>query len=832
MNKDMENNVNKIKQKLEKYSVTDTNDSNITRFDQLDYLEKFKVLNGLFKEIIKGLSTDSYGTILATTAIVTKFSEHLIQPLQSFLLGYSFSKQDSDINKEYKDIGFLAFYTLGVYYYRTKDSEQLRDHILKYIEFYLNEKDKDIYNIQYILFYDTLIRYFSIRNDFKRQLLMNQILEKATYTKYTNELIELENGSKISSKNPAIKMSYASCIVAMEEYLIINKDSKERKGVDEEKLEDYNVEKIRTIIENKENAPITSSFLDSIINDSQNKEKLNALLLIDECINFNDKYSRYKFIKSKIIFYDYLYQAIKVAKSNSELTNFAEAKRNATEELNKAIKQETESNNGIGLIDEFNQFKAFIDSFPDKIDDFLHSSNGIYLKNKSQVYQSKNIQISIKPNTNCEGDNDYLFISYSSLDYKYVYSDLFEMERRGIRFFYDVDLTPNVSNQEKLEKWYDVISQKIEHSAAVVLFLSKNSISSEAVLKELEYANKHNKIIYVIDLSGFNTVSKLIKNYLSSSGGTLSSRALKILTTNIDDDISNFNRSADLTSTKHIISLYNTLLNGKFKNIIDNYIIDYAGPIKGNNHGGECEDALGHLDNERFFVICDGVSRKEEEYADGLIHATKVSSIFVDKSIENFKNRLNKGIDQADIPRILIDCAINADKCIKEYNDKNKEQIESIEQPGCCFMFAYIFRGKLYYAGGGDSTIILYRNNKPIILFQEQTYYVFNIQNIENDRISLVNEYINNSNNPYGYALANGELNQELIQSNSIDLEIGDVVIITTDGASKYLKYTSPGEFLTKTSDEIIELSNKFDKKYNNKNIDDKAIIKISVGKN
>lgn len=80
------------------------------------------------------------------------------------------------------------------------------------------------------------------------------------------------------------------------------------------------------------------------------------------------------------------------------------------------------------------------------------------------------------------GENqNYIFISYSHLDYKKVYADLAELYARGVRFWYDKGLCAG-------KEWDSEVQAKIqsENCVGVIFYMSENLFQSESANKEIQ----------------------------------------------------------------------------------------------------------------------------------------------------------------------------------------------------------------------------------------------------------------------------------------------------------------------------------------------------------
>lgn len=85
-----------------------------------------------------------------------------------------------------------------------------------------------------------------------------------------------------------------------------------------------------------------------------------------------------------------------------------------------------------------------------------------------------------------DGDEPYLFVSYSHKDKDYVEKIIQSLQRQTCNIWYDIGITAG-------ESWNENIAKHLKNSKCVLAFISENSISSEYVLDEIYYAKK-NKI--------------------------------------------------------------------------------------------------------------------------------------------------------------------------------------------------------------------------------------------------------------------------------------------------------------------------------------------------
>ena len=85
-----------------------------------------------------------------------------------------------------------------------------------------------------------------------------------------------------------------------------------------------------------------------------------------------------------------------------------------------------------------------------------------------------------------EGDEPYLFISYSHVDTDLVYRIMNRLDREKFRIWFD-------DTMEVGEDFRDELKVKIEKCAAFILFVSKASMDSKYCGMEIITAYKNNK---------------------------------------------------------------------------------------------------------------------------------------------------------------------------------------------------------------------------------------------------------------------------------------------------------------------------------------------------
>lgn len=95
------------------------------------------------------------------------------------------------------------------------------------------------------------------------------------------------------------------------------------------------------------------------------------------------------------------------------------------------------------------------------------------------------------------GDGNYIFISYSHDDQELVESDISWLQQKGCKIWYDNAFVAG-------DNWESEAFRKIRSSQCigVIFYLSKRSIISKPMSKELEFAERFNKRFFSVNIEG------------------------------------------------------------------------------------------------------------------------------------------------------------------------------------------------------------------------------------------------------------------------------------------------------------------------------------------
>jgi len=90
-----------------------------------------------------------------------------------------------------------------------------------------------------------------------------------------------------------------------------------------------------------------------------------------------------------------------------------------------------------------------------------------------------------------KGYQPYVFISYSHKDSPVVFKEITGLYHAGYRIWYDEGIDPG-------NEWPDEVAQALEKSSFFIVFISPNSINSQNVKNEINFAlNKHKPFLAV-----------------------------------------------------------------------------------------------------------------------------------------------------------------------------------------------------------------------------------------------------------------------------------------------------------------------------------------------
>lgn len=833
-------------------------DDKTFNFEFLSHNERVKTVKQFLKAIAMRVGCNDYLFTLGITELDERFGKSIVPQLWEILDIYCAYSEEINLDIS-RDDAFSAFYCLVHHYYRQFDTENLKRLLMPKED--LIEKFRDsgktavelldfkavsdsAYNkffTEYPLIFELLARYYSVLGDYNVQLKMAKTaLKKLSATKsktfhYKNEEAYIQQG-----KNYGIGISCAGavCSILENNYLYGVLSMTPEHGYNDRGpiLKSAAMRKLST-----DGADISSAF-DFIGGESVYQSES----YIDDAMNFaanvlGSDYPKYHYLKAKIKFY------------SAVLSNYfgggrrLDDKSEIEAEIEKAIELE-ESRASHDIEKRTYAYYCLKDYVNGYIDSNLDRK---YHKDRKDIISALNLQkLNDKayPALNENISGDYVFVSYASSNFKPVYCDLLEMERKGINYWYDRGTRVGVD-------WKKIVRQRIKGCSVVLYYMSAQSVASSAVMDELNYILQLNKPVICINLCGNNVTSKTLISIInggSEAVKSFTSDTFKTVCTACPDYIVMLQRDRDPLNVYHIKKLRADLFK-TFPNAIRYVECEFASRQSTDKTYTASDGTVLLRPNEdylicdefnKIYVVADGISRSEEEYGRYLENVDsdsisgKLGKIFCDKLHAVLKEILLNAQSEENLERDFKNAFEFANKDVENflnsredyfYTRKFKRGTKYYEKPGCVAIAAFIFGNKLYYGSVGDCMGILIRGGRRIIFSDKQTDYAFTQMKIEKDRYKLYSEYVNKPENPYGYGVVNGDKGAvNFFAVSRFELETDDEIYITSDGASDFIKYGGISKISRLSLDAIMKKEDERRASLGTRN-DDKAIIRIKI---
>ena len=282
---------------------------------------------------------------------------------------------------------------------------------------------------------------------------------------------------------------------------------------------------------------------------------------IEDAIEFNPVYPKYYFLKAQLVF-------LAAMRASTDLSQLEEARHQAIELIDEhADVFLYEFYRGKNVFEnkeraKYEEFKKFINEIIDR------KKNPRFPKTDAELDEIKRRILASESQDKCatmpplpvldKGDK-YLFVCYSSRDFKEVYSDLIELYRRKVPFKFDGHL-PGV------DAWQIQVENGINSPdcAGVVFYISQNVLLTESVCEEIGIAEKHGKKHQCVNLEGSSPPSHILSDLLvkrhaeNPSGYYLSAKNMRLFLNYFSDNVP-FTHRFDQTS--HIDNLIADLTN-------------------------------------------------------------------------------------------------------------------------------------------------------------------------------------------------------------------------------------------------------------------------------
>ena len=224
-----------------------------------------------------------------------------------------------------------------------------------------------------------------------------------------------------------------------------------------------------------------------------------------------------------------------------------------------------------------------------------------------------------------------------------------------------------------------------------------------------------------------------------------------------------------------------------------------------------------------FFLVLDGVSRPSEEYP-----VTEEESIVC---------RLNRLLGKEILrtlkaspekpPRERLTEALKAGNRALPTLWEGKTKEEWGFYPAAVGIAALVENRRFCFAYAGDCMGVLLRENCAIY-FGEQKSVRYAELKIPS-RIPRYESLCNRPRDPFAHGAFNGEeALGEMIRYGSFPLEEKDVILLSTDGAGRFLQWASPERLASLTPREILKESEALDEAPFAKYGDDKTILRLA----
>ena len=246
-------------------------------------------------------------------------------------------------------------------------------------------------------------------------------------------------------------------------------------------------------------------------------------------------------------------------------------------------------------------------------------------------------------------------------------------------------------------------------------------------------------------------------------------------------------------------------------------------------------------DNElQIYIIADGVTRPDEEYTvDAESSSSQVlSKLFVD-SLHSYLSSIPD--ENTDWKTILSNGIHFANSVVSKRYVGYSGRV-----PATVFLAVIIRNGILYFAHVGDLCGIIIRDTARIVFTTSGTYGVERIERFDEFKSKFTQQYryssvLNQISSPIGYgAITGSESVFDFISISSLKLELGDVLVLASDGLNEYLTMEKTSklremkpEEIIKSSEELVSLSCGIEYSYDKppfaRYADDKTIIKVIV---
>lgn len=782
---------------------------NIYGFPNCSKLKRRKTVYAFLETIVDSAGgCDNYDFIFFLTKLEEKYGSDLTPSLWEILNEYMLSSENVPPSPSRRsDVAFAALYNLIHHYYRANDHLNLAE---------LCGKDTGylglFFNMKYYLTVELFQRYMGILGHADVQYRMCLLLNKY-----------VETG--VLPPSAALNAAFVNSVCEL----------CNRKFREEERKHFYPEKGVKARLNDDLFLRAYSSsgkrykFDLSVVADWKIALQ-TALKLVDESISFNRSYPKYHYLKAQVLFYTHL---LSVGSGNDDGDEGEIYERVLGEATVAEVSENRNAADYLTRIDTYKNFEATVMEYRDRHSGQVADSplKERLLKEYSGIFLAEKIPPASERPPFDKEVKDFVFICYSSRDFKPVYRDIIELLGENVGLWYDREAQPG-------ESWKNTIREKIRTCKCVLCYISENALTSQPMINELRYAKQYNKQVIGINLTHGRIAQIVGETQTSTAYGDITTDAIKIFSEIFEDEITVISRNPRFDYTGHIPKL-TACLNELYPSVIPR-ITSESLSAKNSIEGKPNEDFCIADEKLHIYAVADGISRKPAEYAgENALIAREVSETFCTQFVKKLKSNAlkNKTATFSDGDEMSKQIS----EAFKAANAEAGKLIESRwngegEKPGCVAVVAAIAERTLYFGNVGDCVGILVRGGRQIIFAGKQTRYAFDIAGVENDRDKLAAEYVNHTENRYGYGVINGEEQAaKFLRVSHIALEPGDVVYLTSDGLSDYVEFAESGSYLSQSVEELErssladyaalrELENSVARDYD----DDRTVIKIT----
>ncbi len=747
----------------------------------------------------------SYDYLLQCTIVYERMTETDFRLLYFVL--YTYEQMGDCFLAEH--LAFTVFYTVCIGLYRRRDEAALTSVLNRFV----GEKSKSVRFTfdRYPILWDIAARLCVVKKDIRQ-------LERCSLA-----------ASRAVSGNVALSIGYVEAVTTRLHSLY----TQQKDFAVKSELPPYLEERL-------------NGFQAEELSESQ---LFRAVQFTAEAIAFNPKYGKYYYYMAQLLFFARACRAQLKEMGKNELENPAEQFARALNGSN-AVSLSYENLMAKDTFALQQQILLLLkkaisleesEAVQEKYRFFGETAEAYFQQRKSSVLMLKNkimhsfSMAECEKYVSCSQREPYILISYSSSDYRSVYCDILELQKRGVSVVFD-DKLSTMANKDS-DAWIYAYEQLLVKADIVLCYIDEKYLASDQVLKELSLIIRHQKRAIGVDLTGNRLISRILDSCIQK-GAHFSSEKLRIINTVFHDDSIVFVKSKVENSVTHIDKLLKRLRSENDRLVLE---VSSDGDCVQNEWQNRPyhpnEDAFGRFDEEGIYVVTDGITRAEGYEGEGSV-AAMVASRFVLEIAETLSAEIMKRPNDAEFAiRNAFSLAIakirtymeSDEAFLAEYSAaKSRRKADKyFEIPGAVCAIGLLYNQRFYFAGVGDCSAMLIRDGQKMMLLAQQTYYTFHVLNLEQERALLYREYVNNPANLNGYGVINGQPDAAaLLSVTSVDVRDGDEFFLFSDGMYEFMRDYPVSFIQGKTATELIALQGKF---YSDKKADDRTIIRIQI---